>query len=206
MVKYIHMHLYARLYTFYYTYINAVELHWQETSMIPADNRSESSYHNLKILWCGWSLKSRTIWRAQIHAKINISTDGNNFKPRIAIEIMIIPEIILYVAHFLLVLGSISESSTATKWSIAWTNKQPDTEPQISQRSEKGKGISWLLAATCFMPIPIAVSPTTNGKCRSWWKEGYHRSFLTIPYLFLRWENVQYEIMVPHRNLLEGLL
>jgi hypothetical protein len=123
------------------------------------------SYHNLKILWWGWSLRSRTIWRAHINAKISIKTAGYNFKPRIAIEIMTIPEIILYVAHFLLVLGSISGSSTATKWSIAWTNKQPDIEPQISQRSEKGKGISWLLDAACFMPIPIAVSPTTKGKC-----------------------------------------
>jgi hypothetical protein len=48
-------------------------------------------------------------------AKISIRADGSNFKPRIAIDIMTIPEIILYVAHFLLVLGSISESSTATK-------------------------------------------------------------------------------------------
>ena len=50
-----------------------------------------------------------------MNAKINIRVTGNNSKFRIAIEIIIIPETILYVAHFLLVLGLISESSTATR-------------------------------------------------------------------------------------------
>ena len=50
-----------------------------------------------------------------MNAKISIRVTGNNSRFRIAIEIIIIPETILYVAHFLFVLGLISESSTATR-------------------------------------------------------------------------------------------
>ena len=42
--------------------------------------------------------------------------DGSNFKPRIAMEIMTIPDIILYAAHFLLVLGDLSGKMAADRY------------------------------------------------------------------------------------------